>query len=44
VWDSVVTGDTGGALVRVTVPSALLPEGLDFAGQTIRYVEECFGK
>ncbi len=44
VWDGVITGNTGAAIVRVTVPPALLPEGLKFAGQTIHYVEECFGQ
>jgi hypothetical protein len=42
MWDGVVAGDTGAAIVRLTLSPALLPEGLSFAGELIHQVEECF--
>ena len=42
MWDGVVAGDTGAAIVRVTLPPALLPQGLSFASELIHDVEKCF--
>jgi EpsI family protein len=44
MWDGVLAGDTGAAIVRVTLPPALLPEGLAFAGALIGDVGRVFNK